>query len=792
MSSDLAETGASDDDLAEAGAGDETVGSAGGRTDASRESRHRRLVIIVLTLLLTAFLAVGMIFQRSQVANVSVHTITAVNIILLLVLLFVLGRNVIKLYVERRQQKLGSQFSTRVVVTYIGMALVPTVLLFIAASNLIRTSVDRWFSTTTTDVVDRAREVARESVELQEDELLTAAQHVAREVSEGKVLSRDSWEFLRDRVLRPRLGQLQLDAVSVYQGDKLLLEPLVQPETRLAGLLASRAAADPGAASSGPGPTAEEPVAPLPEDHPLWLPPAQLAMALQGQPFRLQDRLDDGSLLIRAGAPVAASNDSQTVEGVIVTARILPAGLMAEVDTIESLYATYVQDVAQKDPIKTTYLLTFLLMTLLILFSALWVGLYLARGVTVPIQKLAEGTRAVASGKLDHRVEVEARDELGMLVQSFNQMTVDLRAGQEKLQHSRDTLQRANTELEERRRYMEAVLANIATGVISLNGEGQITTFNRAAERMLSMDGNEAVSRPYGDVFDTADLAELRELMDRAKARRGPVEQELSIDVEGSRLTISAHCSSLRDSAGSYLGTVVVLDDLTDLIKAQKASAWREVARRIAHEIRNPLTPIQLSAQRIARRYRRAAGAEGQYDVIEEGTRTILQEVDTLKGLVSEFSRYARMPTVNVGPANLHDIIDNSLLSCVSMHEGIEVVRDFSAGMPAFKGDPEQLKRAFTNLFDNAVEAMEGRGTLAVRTAFDPEVEMLRVEVADSGPGIRAEDKDKLFLPYFSRKRDGTGLGLAIVHQIVSDHRGYVRVADNRPCGTVFIIELPR
>jgi len=430
-------------------------------------------------------------------------------------------------------------------------------------------------------------------------------------------------------------------------------------------------------------------------------------------------------------------------------------------------------------------------MTLLIVFSALWVGMYLARGVTVPIQKLAEGTRAVAAGDLSYHVEVDAQDELGTLVESFNQMTSDLRAGQENLRQSRDSLQATNTELDERRRYMEAMLANIGTGVISLNAEGEISTFNRAAARMLAMDAAEAIGHRFENVLSNEAFADLSSLMERAKTRRTPLEDELSLDINGSRLTVAAHCSILRDSVGAYIGTVVVLDDLTELITAQKTAAWREVARRIAHEIRNPLTPIQLSAERIARRYRRDAGDEGQYDVIEEGTRTILQEVDTLKGLVSEFSRYARMPTVSLVPANLQEIVENGLLACASMHDGIAVKRDFSPQVPTIKADPNQLKRAFTNLFDNAVEAMEGDGTLRVSTSYDQQIQTVRIEIADTGPGISPEDKDRLFLPYFSRKRDGTGLGLAIVHQIVADHSGYVRVNDNQPNGTVFTIELP-
>lgn len=748
-----------------------------------KDLRQRRGLIGVLVTLVAVFLALQILIQRSPatlapVSSTLLNSIIVLNILLLLVLLFVLGRNVIKLYVDRRRRKLGAKFSTKVVVTYVCMALVPSVLLFLTASNLIQRSVATLFSTTTKEIVERSREVARQSALDQEQQLLIAAHDLAGMITEGRILSRDSWQVLR-RDVDDRRELLMLEAVSVYAGEELLINPVVDPEGPFA---------DPAAASEEglSAPSGERSAAARRLD----VPEAEITLALNGQPFRLQERMPDGGVLVRAGVPIYAPNGRDVV-GVVVAARRLPPGLAAEADDIDALYRSYAQDMDQQQQISAAYQLTFLLMTLLIVFSALWVGLYLARGVTLPIQKLAEGTREIAAGNLDYQVQVKARDELGTLVDSFNQMTLDLRASQDSLQQSRDSLQSTNLELDERRRYMEAVLANITTGVISMNAEGQITTFNRAAERMLSIEAEASIGRPYRDVLSDEHFAALRELMDRAKARRAPLEEELEVDANGNRLTIATHCSSLRDSAGAYLGTVVVLDDLTELIKAQKASAWREVARRIAHEIRNPLTPIQLSAQRIARRYRRAVGAEGQFDVIEEGTRTILQEVDTLKGLVSEFSRYARMPTAHPVTADLHEILDNSLLSCASMHEGVKVERDFSIEAPNIKADPDQLKRAFTNLFDNAVEAMEGEGTLKVTTTFDPDVEMVRIEVADTGPGIHADDKSRLFLPYFSRKRDGTGLGLAIVHQIVADHRGYVRVADNQPTGSVFIIELP-
>jgi two-component system nitrogen regulation sensor histidine kinase NtrY len=339
---------------------------------------------------------------------------------------------------------------------------------------------------------------------------------------------------------------------------------------------------------------------------------------------------------------------------------------------------------------------------------------------------------------------------------------------------------------------MESVLANIATGVVSVNAEGQITTINPAASDMLGIDGSNAIGASYDSVFSGESMASLRTLMQHARPRLAALEEELTLDAGGRRLTLAAHCSSLRDKSGDYLGTVTVLDDLTGLIGAQKAAAWREVARRVAHEIRNPLTPIQLSAQRMARRYARAAGAETEYTVIEEGTRTILQEVATLKSLVDEFSRFARMPSAKPVLTDLHQLLDDSLRPYPDMHPAVELSRHYARELPTLELDPDQMRRAFTNLFDNAVKAMESNGKLAVSTQYDPDLEVVRVAITDSGPGIRPEDKEQLFVPYFSRDRDGTGLGLAIVRQIVSDHRGYIRVVDNVPHGATFVIELPQ
>lgn len=731
-----------------------------------RRARHRRLTIAGLAILVISFIGIEIALQRSVddgLPAVLLHSMTALNIVLLLTLLFVLGRNLVKLYVDRRHRKLGSKFQTKLMVTYVGLSLVPSIILFLVASDFIQKSVDRWFSSDVTALHERSRELVRRTVEAEEQELLDIGALLSQEFTDGRVVADEAWQWIeRDFGRRLEEPHLDLDALVLYRGGEQLLGPLVREGSFLLG-----------------------------REHHLFVPENLIRLGMAGQPFRDTLTIEGRNRLLIVGTPVFAAG-SRDVDGIIVVARMLDGALAAEAAAIEQLYANYEQGMQGKEPITNTYLLTFLLISLLIVFGAVWLGLYLARGVTVPIQKLAEGTRAVAAGNLDFRVEAETNDELGVLVESFNRMTSDLAVGQRSLEQSRIQLEQSITELEERRSYMESVLANIATGVVSVDAEGRITTINPAASDMLGIDGSDAVGSPYNEVFSGENMASLRTLMQHARPRLAALEEELTLETSGQRLTLAAHCTSLRDKSGAYLGTVTVLDDLTGLIGAQKAAAWREVARRVAHEIRNPLTPIQLSAERIARRYRRAAGAEGEYSVIEEGTQTILQEVATLKSLVEEFSRFARMPSAKPTLTDLNQLLDDSLRPYPDMHPGVDITRHYASGLPQLELDPDQMRRAFTNLFDNAVSAMDGDGKLAVSTVYDQDLEVVRVAVTDSGPGIRPEDKDQLFVPYFSRDRDGTGLGLAIVRQIVSDHRGYIRVIDSVPHGATFVIELPK
>jgi two-component system nitrogen regulation sensor histidine kinase NtrY len=427
-------------------------------------------------------------------------------------------------------------------------------------------------------------------------------------------------------------------------------------------------------------------------------------------------------------------------------------------------------------------------MTLVIVFSVTWFGLYLARGITVPIQLLAEGTREVAAGNLAYRVTAQADDEVGILVQSFNKMTEDLASSKAQLERAYTDLQAKHAELIERRRYTDTVVEAVATGVLSADSAGIVTTVNRAAAGMLGVEPSRAVGRPYATAFAAPHYADLVALMQRLeRLREGSLERELRLAREGRSLTLVASATTLAGPGGEHLGVVVVLDDLTELLAAQRLAAWREVAQRIAHEIKNPLTPIQLSAQRLRRRLGARLGDDG--GLLEECTGTIIGEVEGLRRLVDEFSRFARMPSLAPRPTDLGRLVEGVAALFAEAHPGVAVRTDAAADLPVLEADGEQLKRALLNLLDNAAAA--GAREVRLEAGHLPAAGRVRVVVADDGPGIPPDLRERVFQPYFSTKATGMGLGLPIVYQIVADHGGQIRIEDGSPRGTRFVLELP-
>jgi two-component system nitrogen regulation sensor histidine kinase NtrY len=461
-----------------------------------------------------------------------------------------------------------------------------------------------------------------------------------------------------------------------------------------------------------------------------------------------------------------------------------PDGLVDRINVISKTSEEYKQLTLLKTPIKFGYIITLFIVMLLIIFSATWFGIYLAKGITVPIQDLAEATRKIAQGDLNHQIAIVADDEIGVLVDSFNQMTRDLK-------RSNQGLEQANLDLEQRRKYMETILRNVAAGVISVDKNGVITTINRAAERMIGIRTEKVLNRRYAEVLipEHLILAEdvLREMREQGE---GFVEKQIDLILPERALTVLMTITVIHDDEGNDMGMVIVFEDLSELQKAERAAAWREVARRMAHEIKNPLTPVQLSAQRLQKKYGDHLGKDDT--VFHECTQTIIDQVEVLKNLVNEFSRYARLPVTHLQLNDLNEVIRDPVILFQDAHKGIHFDFRPAPEIPHLMLDPEQIRRVMVNLLDNAVAAVDREnGRIEITTSFTREGRKAKVEVADNGCGVSPGYKVKMFEPYFSTKRTGTGLGLAIVNSIIADHHGSVSVADNRPRGTVVAFELP-
>ncbi|MGI9592276.1 MAG: sensor histidine kinase, partial [Myxococcota bacterium] len=446
--------------------------------------------------------------------------------------------------------------------------------------------------------------------------------------------------------------------------------------------------------------------------------------------------------------------------------------------------------------IRSAYLLELLLAAAVVLMLALWMGFRLAKGVTGPIRALAEGTAEVARGNLDVTVKASTDDEVGLLVDSFNQMIRDLR-------EARGSLERSATELERRRRYMEIVLGTVGVGVVSVDAEGRISTINPSAQRFLCIPaGTGLLGQKLAEVADRSELIEVIEELSLAlrPGVRESIRRQVQVPLEDDVATLFVTLTVLHDEAGEVLGTVVVFDDYTQLVKVQRMAAWREVARRIAHEIKNPLTPIQLSAQRLRRRFAGHFHEDSSDEkVFDECVDAITSQVDTLKLLVDEFQNFARLPSAESVPDDLNRIVAEAVARYVGT-EGVEFESELDPELPTVEIDPEQMGRVLTNLIDNAVAAVRRRleaegegatGRVSLRSAYDTLLQSVRLEVADDGVGIPQRERRRVFEPYFSTKDHGTGLGLAIVSRIVSDHHGYIRVQENEPRGARFVLELP-
>jgi two-component system nitrogen regulation sensor histidine kinase NtrY len=730
----------------------------------SHESRKRRnefLIIGITALILAALFIIEWHLPQvrgrlSAGRNLFYLSLINLNVILLLLMLFLIIRNLVKLLFERKRKVLGSKLRTKLVAAFLGISLITAFVLFFVAVGLITNAVEKWFSVQVEQSLKGSLEVAQEYYRDFGKSGLNYAINMADRISEGNLMDPTRRDVLVE-LLEEKRSEYNLGIVEVFSSDTKMLYRVTDQEI----------------------PGNPVPSAPL----------EALTECLKGNEVSETQRLQHGEL-IRAFVPVRDKANPESILGALGTSYYLPVSLMEKMGKISEAYVDYTHSKMYKQAIKWDYLMYLLMVTLLIIFLANWVGFYLAKGITVPIQELAEATEKVAQGNLDFRIRTESGDEIGTLVESFNRMTDDLKVSKAEVERKTQDLEKTNVELSQRKTYMEIVLQRVATGVISIDTEGQVSTVNKSAEKILGVTSERIVGRHYREVLGREYLRLARDLVREVRESKDEtIEKQINIRVQDRTLTLLVHLTPLRDEEGGNMGTVAVFDDLSELIKAQRMAAWREVARRIAHEIKNPLTPIQLSAERLRRRYRDRVGEE--VGVFDECTKTIIREADGLKNMVNEFSNFARMPAANPVPSNLNNIIQEAMSWYQEVHKNIEFGFERSDDIPILDLDRDQMRRVITNLFENAIASINNGGEVRIKTDYDRELKIVSLSVSDNGVGIPEEAKTRLFEPYFSTKAGGTGLGLAIVSSIVSDHHGYIRVRDNRPKGTKFIIELP-
>ncbi len=687
------------------------------------------------------------------------YALSTLNFVAFVVFSFIFVRNLVKLRRERRDKQLGSKIKTRLLIYFIAISFLPITAMAVFSYLFLNRSLEKWFSPFPEGVVQEAREVRSDSLARQNRGLLET----------GVLLA----EILNRQTETER--QLTLEQI-VAKGNFAALQIVSSNGTTI---LQAR-----GKLSSFHEAEMEE-----------------LLLQARGSPADIKERLADGKAF-----DVIAVSLGNNEKLLIVPARRADTDLS---DTIADSQSEYQKLVKRQRKVRMLGVSTLGLMTLMLLFVSSWVAIYLARGIATPIKALAEASDEIAKGNLSHRVTTAAEDELALLAHSFNQMTAQLEENRRRIDVGSKELLEKNLALEERRNYIETVLESLSTGVVSLDEGDRVTTINAAAARMLQLPAESAVQGRLSELISSQDQLTIAQLLSRAR-RTGQASDQAEIvgrGEQGESLPVALTATALRNAPAERRGVVLVIEDLSELLAAQRAAAWSEVARRMAHEIKNPLTPIQLSAERIAKSYGRLkanGNGNGQSDgpldearvraVVEECTETITREVAGLKAMVDEFSRFARLPIARMSLADLNEVIRHAAALYEGRLNGVQMILKLDQELPRTMLDSEQLRRVFVNLIDNALNSLavsEGERAIEISTAYDSKSNLLWTEVADTGHGISAADFKRLFQPYFSTRGSGTGLGLAIVQRIVLEHRGHIRAEANHPRGAKFVIELP-
>ncbi|MBW2179978.1 MAG: HAMP domain-containing protein [Deltaproteobacteria bacterium] len=730
-------------------------------SEKERARRKREIVLIIVIIIMIAlmtFVANKVIHFGTDIpisGTILMFILINTSLLLLIVLIFLVFRNLVKLLYDRKRRVMGSKLRVRLVISFIGFTFVPTILLFFFSITFISASIKFWFNIPVEQALENSLFVGRSIYKRIEENNSFFLERVAYQIQKRNLLIPSNRVKL-SHYIQVVQKSFNLDAVEIYSrsSERLTFALSTKLENIFFGVVSAN--------------------------------DLQQKFSTQGIKS-ISEIVPNGEMLKTIGT-LPFGVEREDAEAFIVITILVPVDLSQKMKSISRGFEEYQQIKFYKQPIKRTFFLYLSIASLFLIVLAIWFGLYLAKTISVPIQELADGTRRVADGNLEFSIARTGDDEIGSLVESFNKMTKELRHNRNQLELSANKLREINIEIEERQKYMEIVLENVSAGVISLDAKGFISTINKSAEKMLKLKAEDILNKNYKDTLTANFLGLSEEIMGNlSNSPDDTIELPVKLTIDGKPKSLSVTINKLKDDAGRHLGIVVVFDDLTELEKGQRMAAWREVARRIAHEVKNPLTPITLSAQRLNRKF----STKLNNSVFNECIEMIVDHVEMIRNLVNEFSSFARFPTANPKPHDLSAIIDETVVLYKEGHPNIDFKINTGDKMPNLNLDRQQIKQAMINLLDNAIGAIEEKGIVSISLSHDPILKMVRLEVSDNGRGINDEDKTRLFEPYYSTKKTGMGLGLTIVSAIISDHNGTISVQDQVPQGAKFVIELP-
>lgn len=715
----------------------------------SKEIAKRKREILVVFILSVIFVFLTWfeirLFSTAQqlpfVHSIFFFGLVNFNIVILLLLVFLIFRNIMKVFVERRSGIFGSSLKAKLMASFVSFSTIPTILVFIISVFYINSSFDKWFSVKMVGVL-------KSSLEVQNFHYFNEKKknyHFAHEVAKS-VRSLNSSKEIK-RTLVKLQNEFLVDAIEYYPG-----------------IFGDRIST-----------TLED--APIDD-----IPKVSLDFLQKGVKNQVESstihQFGQGNL-VRVIVPVSESEE----KGAIVVSSFIPLSLLSRMNDVASAYEEFRDINPLEYPLKSIYIIILAMITLVILLAAIWFGFYLAKQLSIPLVQLGRATSLVGQGTYTQIAVPTGNEEMSKLISSFNQMT-------SQIEKSETDARSANNSLRETLKYIEVVLKHVSAGVISVDRSGRVTTINEHASKLLRIDSNEYLNRSVRDLLTLEHFKIFSELLRQMNIfKLDTIQKEYQVTLNDRTIPLMLSLSILKDAESQEIGKILVFDDLTPIVTAQRSQAWTEVARRIAHEIKNPLTPIKLSAERLQRKF----SADIQDPVFNECTQMIVNQVDQMKKLVNEFSQFARMPQRKPSFGSLNKVIQDSLMVFKSAHPQIQFVEIYNDELPGFSFDHEQIQRIIINLVDNSISAISKtpEGVIQINTDYNKDLKIAKVIVSDNGSGIPPHQMVRIFEPYFSTKEGGSGLGLAIVKRIVEDHSGFIRVSPNSPSGTKMIIEFP-